>query len=243
MQTQTTPPVVATPPPPPGPAAPAPETPEPPDLEVSEAPDPVEPLPPPRRPAAPLDSAPDSVATGEASWYGEPYHGRPTASGEIYDKNKLTAAHRTLPFDTWVRVENELNGLEVDVRINDRGPFVTGRIVDLSEAAAREIDMLGDGVVPVSVRVVRESPDAASERPEQHVFYVVQVGAFREESRAHELRRELERRYTGVYVEGPGEGSSFYRVRIGRALLSDARMLQDLIQQQEDIESIVLEME
>lgn len=232
VQTQTVPPTVAASPDP-TPAAEAPEVAETRPAAVTL----------PARPATRIDPASGSLATGGASWYGDPYHGRPTASGEIYDKNKLTAAHRTLPFDTWIRVENELNGRTVDVRVNDRGPFVTGRIVDLSEAAAREIDLIEAGVAPVRVRIIRESPNAGSDRPEQHVFYVVQVGAFREEGRAHELRRELEGTYTGVYVEGPSEGSQFYKVRIGRALLSDARMLQNLLQEEQGIEAIVLEME
>jgi len=86
-------------------------------------------------------------ADGRASYYGDPYHGRQTASGETFDKNKLTAAHRTLPFDTWVRVENQLNGKSVDVKINDRGPFVAGRVIDLSEGAARKIDTTQDIIV------------------------------------------------------------------------------------------------
>ena len=84
-----------------------------------------------------------SGETGIASWYGHPYHGRRAANGEIYDMEKLTAAHRTYPFDTWVRVRNLSNDRTVDVRIQDRGPFVRGRIIDLSHAAAREIDLLG----------------------------------------------------------------------------------------------------
>ncbi len=86
-----------------------------------------------------------STEIGIASWYGHPYHGRQAANGEIYDMEKLTAAHRTLPFDTWVRVENISNGKTVEVRITDRGPFVGDRIIDLSHAAAREIEMIGPG--------------------------------------------------------------------------------------------------
>jgi rare lipoprotein A len=93
--------------------------------------------------------------TGIASWYGVPYNGRRSANGEIYDMAKLTAAHRTLPFDTWVEVTNLVNNKHVDVRITDRGPFVTGRIIDLSLAAAREIDMVGSGIVRVRIRVIR----------------------------------------------------------------------------------------
>ncbi len=95
--------------------------------------------------------------TGIASWYGIPYNGRRSANGEIYDMEKLTAAHRTLPFDTWVEVTNLSNGKRVDVRITDRGPFVKGRIIDLSLAAAREIDMVEAGVVKVRIKVVRKN--------------------------------------------------------------------------------------
>ena len=94
--------------------------------------------------------------TGLASWYGIPYNGRRSANGEIYDMEKRTAAHRTLPFDTWIEVTNLSNSKRVDVRITDRGPFVKGRIIDLSLAAAREIDMVGAGVVKVRIKVIRK---------------------------------------------------------------------------------------
>jgi len=95
--------------------------------------------------------------TGIASWYGIPYHGRQTSSGEIYDMYGLTAAHRNLPFQTWVEVENLTNGKRVDVRINDRGPFVRDRIIDLSQTAAREIEMLGPGTARVRLTVIAPS--------------------------------------------------------------------------------------
>ena len=95
-----------------------------------------------------------SCERGQASWYGGHFHGRDTASGETYDKEALTAAHPRLAFGTVVRVTNEKNGWSVNVRINDRGPFAKGRIIDVSEAAARQLGMIGDGVVPVSVRIV-----------------------------------------------------------------------------------------
>ena len=91
---------------------------------------------------------------GIASWYGNPYHGRATASGEIYDMERLTAAHRRLPFGVTTRVENLRNGKTVEVKINDRGPFVKGRIIDLSRAAARQIDLLGPGVARVRIEVI-----------------------------------------------------------------------------------------
>jgi rare lipoprotein A len=93
---------------------------------------------------------------GEASWYGNPYHGRRAASGEIYDMNQMTAAHRTLPFDTRVWVESLVDGSGVELRINDRGPFKDPerRIIDVSYAAARLLGVLGPGVIPVRIRVV-----------------------------------------------------------------------------------------
>jgi rare lipoprotein A len=103
-----------------------------------------------------------STETGVASWYGIPYDGRRAASGEIYDMRQLTAAHRRLPFQTWVEVTNLSNGKQVDVRINDRGPFVKGRILDLSQAAARDIDMLRAGTVRVRLKVIR--PPSTSPR-------------------------------------------------------------------------------
>jgi rare lipoprotein A len=94
--------------------------------------------------------------TGIASWYGVPYNGRRSANGEVYDMEKFTAAHRSLPFDTWVEVTNLENRKRVDVRITDRGPFLHGRIIDLSLAAAREIDMVQAGTVRVRIKVIRK---------------------------------------------------------------------------------------
>ncbi len=111
-------------------------------------------LPPPR---------PAVVGAGEvgiASWYGHPYHGRRTSNGEVYDMNLMTAAHLSLPFGTWVRVTNLTNNRSTEVRINDRGPFVKDRIIDLSRAAAREIAMIGPGTARVRVEVVAR-PDTA----------------------------------------------------------------------------------
>ncbi len=96
--------------------------------------------------------------TGIASWYGIPYDGRRAADGEIFDMRQLTAAHRSLPFDTWVEVTNLENKKKVDVRITDRGPFIKGRIIDLSLAAAREIDMVQAGIVRVKIKVIRKPP-------------------------------------------------------------------------------------
>jgi rare lipoprotein A len=97
----------------------------------------------------------DGTYVGIASWYGDDYHGKRTANGEIYNQYKLTAAHRTLPFNTLVRVTNLKNGRSVVVRINDRGPFIRGRIIDLSYAAAGEIGMVDDGIQKVELRILQ----------------------------------------------------------------------------------------
>ncbi|MBE0566293.1 MAG: septal ring lytic transglycosylase RlpA family protein [Krumholzibacteria bacterium] len=95
-----------------------------------------------------------AVQTGLASYYASRYHGRPTASGEIYDENALTAAHRNLPFGTRIRVTRLDDGRAVTLRVNDRGPFVAGRVVDVSRRAARELDFVAAGLVPVRLQVL-----------------------------------------------------------------------------------------
>jgi rare lipoprotein A len=116
---------------------------------------------------SPNVKVPDSELEGVASYYAEPYNGRRTASGEIFDTyNGMTAAHKTLPFNTVVRVKNLQNGEEVDVRINDRGPFVKGRVIDLSLAAAKEIDLVRAGVAPVKLKVLKDgSPTTKPSAP------------------------------------------------------------------------------
>lgn len=104
-----------------------------------------------------LASADGFKENGLASWYGEPFHGRKTASGEVYDMNQISAAHKTLPLHTWVEVKNLDNNKAMALRINDRGPFVKGRVIDLSRAAAQEIGMLNAGVARVSVKAISGS--------------------------------------------------------------------------------------
>lgn len=106
-----------------------------------------------KRPA-PIDPLTGATQTGIASWYGPGFHGRRTANGEIYDQFALTAAHQTLPHGTLLRVTNLTNQRAVQVRVNDRGPFVDDRIIDLSYNAARQLDMIGPGVVPVRLDVL-----------------------------------------------------------------------------------------
>jgi len=147
-----------------------------------------------------------NVEEGLASWYGEPYHGRPTASGPRYDMWAMTAAHRTLPFGTVVRVRNLDSGREADVTINDRGPFVQGRILDLSRAAAETLGAIGPGVIPVRLEV-RRVGDGMPDEP----CWEVQVGAFAREENARRARSSLEA--MGFSVRFAPAGGGLTRVR------------------------------
>ncbi len=121
---------------------------------------------------------------GIASWYGGKFHGRLTANGEVFNTHDLTAAHKYLPFGTIVTVTNKNNGRSVQVRINDRGPFVEGRTIDLSYAAAVELDMVRTGTAPV--HLVVENMDALEVR------FTIQVGAYRNLENATAMKRKLE---------------------------------------------------
>jgi rare lipoprotein A len=147
---------------------------------------------------------------GNASWYGTPFHGRRASNGEIYDMNKLTAAHRTMAFNTVVRVTNLTNGKSVVVRITDRGPFVDNRIIDLSRAAAQQIESIGPGVVPVRLEVISGADPFGG-------FFTVQVGAFKERGNAERLRKRLDALYSPAMVQQVQlEDGTFYRVRVGK---------------------------
>jgi rare lipoprotein A len=166
-----------------------------------------------KKPRLPVAPAPPVGTTeaGIASWYGHPYHGRRAANGEIYDMEELTAAHRTLPFGTWVSVHNTSNGKTVDVRITDRGPFVRGRIIDLSRAAARAIDMIGPGTAEVRLEIV-----AAPAEPSDGTLYAVQAGAFQNRDNAERLCQRMRRRYrVARLVRRDGE-PPMWRVLVGR---------------------------
>jgi rare lipoprotein A len=170
-----------------------------------------------RRPKTPPAPAPAGYTEeGNASWYGYPFHGRRASNGEIYDMNQLTAAHRTLPFDTMVRVTNLNNGKSTTVRITDRGPFVENRIIDLSKAAAREIDCIGPGVVPVRLEVLGDVNV-------EEGFFTVQVGAFRDRANADRLRDRLSPTYDPIFIQelATPEGT-FYRLRVGKVSGEDA---------------------
>lgn len=157
-----------------------------------------------------------TVETGIASWYGHPYHGRPAANGEIYDMEKMTAAHRTLPFDTVVKVTNLSNEESVEVRINDRGPFVDGRIIDLSHAAAKAIGMIGPGTAEVRMEVVKW-PDLLPT-----TLFAVQVGAFRDRGNAERERTLMEKRYGSARLVKRADTPGLWRVLVGREKTEDA---------------------
>ena len=169
-----------------------------------------------RVPPPPAAVRPGYTETGMASWYGRPYDGRRAAGGEIYDMEQMTAAHRTLPFNTWVRVQNLENDRTVEVRINDRGPFVDGRIIDLSHAAARTLQMVGPGTAPVRLEVIR-SPSAATEG-----LFAVQVGAFQDRRNAERIRRRMESRYGVARLVMRDGTPSLWRVLVGAEQSEDA---------------------
>ena len=153
---------------------------------------------------------------GNASWYGYPFNGHRASNGEIYDMYQLTAAHRTLPFGTMVRVTNLNNGKSTTVRITDRGPFVDNRIIDLSLAAAREIESVGPGVVPVRLEILGNVDVTIG-------FFTVQVGAFRNRGNAERLRDRLSVSYSPIFIQQyDSPDGTFYRVRVGKVSGEDA---------------------
>jgi rare lipoprotein A len=154
---------------------------------------------------------------GKASWYGAPFHGRQASNGETYDMYKFTAAHRTLPFNTMVRVTNTTNGKSTTVRITDRGPFVDNRIIDLSYAAAKQIESIGPGVVSVQLEIL------SAIDPNDGTF-TIQVGAFHDRANAERLQRRLIAAYPSVAIQSfdSPKGGSFYRVHVGKISGEDA---------------------
>ncbi|MBI5787792.1 MAG: septal ring lytic transglycosylase RlpA family protein [Candidatus Schekmanbacteria bacterium] len=165
----------------------------------------------------------DFVEEGIASWYGVEFHGRSTASGEVYDMYERTAAHRTLPMDTYARVTNLLNGQRVIVRINDRGPFSKKRVMDMSYSAAKALGMLENGTAPVRIealghKVIGEGRMVRYE-PKDFYFgnFTVQVGAFQEKTNAERLINQLSKGYGNAhYVVYDSPQGRFYRVRVGK---------------------------
>jgi rare lipoprotein A len=157
---------------------------------------------------------------GVASWYGHPFHGRSTSSGETYNMYDLTAAHRTLPFGVRVRVHDLENGQNVEVRINDRGPFIEGRIIDLSYAAAQAIQMVGAGTALVRLEILNP---AEIPGPAEPGVYAVQVGAFKDRSNAERLKARIESQFGPVVIQSFDRGDGlFHRVRVGHEPTEDS---------------------
>ena len=156
-----------------------------------------------RKPAAPPES---KGQVGIASWYGKPFDGRLTASGEKYDMEKLTAAHRTFPFGTKLRVQSLVTQKTVEIRVNDRGPFVADRIIDLSHAAAQAIDM--QGIANVRLEVLSMPPTRAAD------MFAVQIGAFPKRPDAERLLEDMKKRYGAARLVYR-EGDQTWRVLVG----------------------------
>jgi len=162
---------------------------------------------------------------GYASWYGKKFHGRKTSNGETYNMYAISAAHKTLPFNTIVRVRNLDNGKVLDVRINDRGPFVRGRIIDLSYGAAQKIGMVGPGTARVEIIALGAVKGPYDPGIETRTYtpvdfnsgeFTFQIGAFRDRHNAERLKAKLDRTYKNAHITtfDSGDGT-YYRVRVG----------------------------
>ncbi len=171
----------------------------------------------------PLLSHDGFVEDGVASWYGKDFHGKKTSNGEIYDMYAMTAAHKTLPLGVFVRVRNRNNGKETVVRVNDRGPFVKGRIIDLSYAAAKELDVVGPGTAPVHIEALGYRDRDRSGAVSYHApasydegSFGVQIGAFTVADNARRLVGDMKKRFGSAGVQtGTVNGTLFHRVRVG----------------------------
>ena len=177
----------------------------------------------------PLAARVGFVEMGVASWYGHPYHGRKTSNGETYNMEELTAAHLQLPFNTMVRITNLATDLSVDVRINDRGPFIKDRIVDLSHAAARQIGMIGEGTAMVRLEVMQAPSGVAAPLPLDDFvisqapgcgsgpYYGAQVGSFADIENAERMEGKMRLAYgaAAILTARTAEGQSLYRVVVG----------------------------
>ena len=174
----------------------------------------------------PLPSAEGYVEEGMASWYGAEFHGKPTSCGEPYDMYAMTAAHKTLPLGTMVKVTNQRNGRSVILRVNDRGPFVSGRIIDLSCRAAQELGSATPGLAPVRVEAVQV---AFAEHIAGNTYwkvapvpsfrfgmFAVQIGAFRDQNNAGRLKEKMQTGYETIQiVPFSGRDGYGYRVQVG----------------------------
>ncbi len=174
----------------------------------------------------PLPNARGYHEKGIASWYGNDFHGKKTSSGEIYDMYAETAAHKTLPLGTIVRVRNLNNHHQIDVRINDRGPFVSGRIIDLSYACACKLGVVGPGTAPVEVVAIgTTAPPAAGTDMRDYYYrgnFTIQVGAFSDLKNAERLKMRLARAYQNVHIQPYDDvRGRMYRVRVSSSTSLD----------------------
>ena len=189
-----------------------------------------------------LASARGYEEEGVASWYGRDFHGKKTAGGERYNMHDMTAAHKTLPLNTWVRVTNLANFREVTVRVNDRGPFARGRIIDLSYAAAGSIGMVSSGTAPVRVlalgRAEERRVDGRVEtvlvQPKSYTTgrFTVQVASFQDKSNALALAGRLRREFGSAAIQTFDRGDAiFYRVHVGsKPTLGEAVAVQSMLE-------------
>ncbi len=183
----------------------------------------------------PIDSAENFTEEGVASWYGPGFNGKKTANGEIYDQTAMTAAHRTLPIPTLLKVENLENGRQIVVRVNDRGPFSKGRVIDLSEAGAARIGMLKKGTAKVRLTVLSEDPNCYAIKGEEIDLdkgdFAVQIGAFIDINNKNRfVEKVTEDNYTVETTIGDVDNVTFNRVRItGYKSKIDAKAEADLI--------------
>ncbi|MEO0420753.1 MAG: septal ring lytic transglycosylase RlpA family protein [Pseudomonadota bacterium] len=202
-----------------------------------------------------MTQASDYRERGVASWYGSKFHGRPTASGEIYDMYALSAAHKTLPIPTYVRVRNLANGRAIVVRVNDRGPFVKNRLIDLSYEAARRLELIGPGTGLVEVQVVPPPAEPPAPAPtvaattaaytptepvvqqtvqtappsEGFAEFFVQVGAFSDATNAQRMRSRLQALgFENVVVHRASPPEPAFRVRVGP--FSDVRAYDEIVE-------------
>lgn len=189
----------------------------------------------------PLATAAGYRERGLASWYGSDFHGHSTASGEVYNMNAMTAAHKTLPLGTVVRVSLLETRRSVEVRVNDRGPFVDGRLIDLSREAAKQLGLMGQGVARVEVETIRLAPEetlfatartvpraaptpaaAPMPPPVTRAAFGVQVGSFQDADQALALKSAMAARYSSVRVRSFSlDGVNYYRVQVGHFQTQD----------------------
>lgn len=183
-----------------------------------------------------LPDSKDFRQTGTASWYGYKFHGRNTANGEVYDMFAMTAAHKTLPIPSFVRVTNQNNGRSITVRVNDRGPFHGGRVIDLSYAAAKKLGFVDQGTAPVAIEIIETgnpviavqtvpakaqasarmaAPVKVSAQPANKAGSFLQMAAFNNLQAAQKLQTELQQLLSYPVKIQPSQGAKLHRVRIG----------------------------